>query len=292
MPWNQNLPFVHSYTLFYSHDINRRSVMITITPTPSNHNKMLRDESNTRHNLVSIALPLLPKQNHNHPLSTTVLSLTKSEDDSNRIDNDPDPALLISSQPDHIQQLVFFGSFVLLGIGTKVCIDVWNGYGIEVLGTDFYNSIRTFIFPISFGSIFAVVGMTHFIFDTNFIRIVPPKGTWGGLWQAPTPGIEYFTPISYEQYHCYWTGIAELLGGIWLLLSAFPSNPLSTEVPAFLLFLLTIGVTPANIYMFTHNAHPGGIIPKLSYPSGHILRFMIQCGLLSNFWIMSHAPSP
>lgn len=40
----------------------------------------------------------------------------------------------------------------------------------------------------------------------------------------------------------------------------------------------------------THDVGPGGIVPELSYPWGHVVRFVLQCGLLSNFWIVSHPP--
>jgi uncharacterized membrane protein len=128
------------------------------------------------------------------------------------------------------------------------------------------------------------VGVLHFVAKDNFVKIVPPKGSWGGLWQAPSPFAEQLG-VTYEEYHTYWTGIAEFIGGIWLLAGGLHFT--DTQVPAALLFLLTVGVTPANLYMFTHDANPGDNVPRLSYPAGHIARFIVQCGLLSNFAIMA-----
>jgi uncharacterized membrane protein len=203
----------------------------------------------------------------------------------------------IGSMDPVIQQITFIMAFVLLSIGTQFCIHAWFTYGIELLGHDYFHTIQTQIFPMVFGTIFAVVGICHFIFVENFARIVPPYNCWGGLWKVPAP-FHRSMNITYEAYHSYWTGIVEFIGGIWLLYTGIMSyitsggdsitTVSSSILPATLLLGLTVGVTPANLYMFTHNASPGGIIPPLQYPYGHIARFIIQCGLLSNFYIMMH----
>lgn len=203
--------------------------------------------------------------------------------------NDPyflDPSILVSAKDDQTQRLVFAVSFIALAVGTNICIQLWYGPGLSLLGKDSFGAIRQTVFPILFGSIFAVVGVLHFVFVKNFARIVPPVGTWGGLWQAPTP-FRKNLGISYGDYHSYWTGVVEAAGGLWLAIGGL--GLYSIEAPAMLLFLLTVGVTPANLYMFTHDATPGGAIPRLPYPAGHIARFIVQCGLLSNFWIMAHS---
>jgi uncharacterized membrane protein len=185
------------------------------------------------------------------------------------------------------QQIAFIMSFVLLGFGTTICIQLWYSVVLPIFGIEYFLQIQTIIFPILFGSIFTLVGIGHFIYVQNFARIVPPYNTWGGLWKIPAPFSSQLN-ISYEEYHSYWTGIVEFVGGIWLFYTGINHINTDPSLPAILLFLLTVIVTPANIYMFTHNASPGGIIPPLSYPYGHLLRFLLQCGLLSNFYIMIH----
>ena len=192
----------------------------------------------------------------------------------------------IGMMEDWIQQATFVTAFVLLGVGTQLCIQLWYSVGIDIVGADYFYSIQTKIFPIAFGAIFALVGIAHFVFVENFARIVPPYNCWGQLWKVPAPFHKQMN-VSYEDYHSYWSGIVEFVGGIWLFYSGIVPS-LSSTVPATILFALTIGVTPANLFMFTHNASPGGIVPPLQYPFGHIARFVIQCGLLSNFYIMMH----
>ena len=52
-----------------------------------------------------------------------------------------------------------------------------------------------------------------------------------------------------------WTGIAEIVLGLWLAIASLPLDmQLQQSQPALGLLLLTIAVTPANIYMFTHGA--------------------------------------
>lgn len=199
-------------------------------------------------------------------------------------DDGPDSSILIASKDNTTQQLAFVASFAALAAGTTLCVNLWHGPGEALLGPESFETVRGTIFPIVFGIIFAVVGVLHFVFVENFARIVPPKGTWGGLWQAPAPFADELG-VTYGEYHSYWSGVVEFLGGLYLLASGLGYT--ETQVPAFLLFLLTICVTPANLYMFTHDAQPGGNVPKLAYPIGHIARFVVQCGLLSNFYIMA-----
>lgn len=199
-------------------------------------------------------------------------------------DGRPDPSILISAKDDKTQQLAFVGSFSALAVGTSLCINLWHGPGDALLGTESFENIRTKVFPIAFGIVFMVVGVLHFVLVDNFAKIVPPRGTWGNLWQAPAPFADELG-VTYAEYHTYWTGIAEFLGGLALLAAGLGLT--DVQVPAILLFLLTVGVTPSNLYMFTHDAHPSEGIPRLAYPAGHIARFIAQCILLSNFWIMA-----
>ena len=53
-----------------------------------------------------------------------------------------------------------------------------------------------------------------------------------------------------------------------------------------MLFLLTVLVTPANIYMYTHGAVMGADMPPLDV-SFHYIRFVIQVLLLSTLFVLA-----
>ena len=223
--------------------------------------------------------PEHPRQQHKYGMRQPTQVCLATQDDYG-----PDPSILVAAKDNTTQQLTVVASFAALAAGTSACIHLWHGPGFELLGAERYETIRGTVFPIAFGTIFAIVGVLHFVFVENFAAIVPPRGTWGGLWQAPAPFANELG-LTYEEYHTYWSGIAEFSGGLYLLASGL--GLADTQLPAVLLFLLTVAVTPANLYMFTHDADPGGNVPRLAYPGGHIARFILQCGLLSNFWIMA-----
>jgi uncharacterized membrane protein len=109
------------------------------------------------------------------------------------------------------------------------------------------------------------------------------QGTWG-FWYLPgTPS-----------FHIYWTGVAEILGGVGVILGGLgiPGLPdWLLPASAWGLFLLVVCVSPSNMYMWTHNspgpldveqldkAYDGGAIPLLF----HVGRGALQVVLLSTF---------
>ena len=133
------------------------------------------------------------------------------------------------------------------------------------------------------GFIYLAAGIAHFTEADGFENITPPNGTWGF----------FYTPFS-PRFNVYWTGVVEIFGGAWMLFG-FGAQLLGATLPFYLgpvisdgaltLFLLTIIVTPANIYALTHNAKfPLDIETPVA---GHAIRLLFQPVLLAMFLEMA-----
>ena len=101
---------------------------------------------------------------------------------------------------------------------------------------------------------FFVGGIGHFIAPDFFIKIVPP-------------GLPLRMPAVYI------SGFFELLGAAGLL------HPKTRRVAGFGLLLLTVAVTPANVYMWRHPSLFVSVPPVLLS-----LRLVLQLALLALIW--------
>lgn len=196
----------------------------------------------------------------------------------------PDPSILLSAKSDSTQRVgvIGIGAGLLFGTYLFSSFLVW----LQTITGGLTSKAVDFGLPVPLGLIFVFVGGSHFFYKNEFAVIVPPNGTWGGLWNVPTPGADYLG-LTNEEYHVLWSGVAEIGGGALLVLAGL--NQIPVQIPAFLLFLLTLAVTPANIYMFTHDA-PLSFAPQLRYPSDHIARGVLQIVLLSLLWYLATHP--
>lgn len=108
---------------------------------------------------------------------------------------------------------------------------------------------------------FAVGGVFHFVSPDQFVRIVPPY-------------------LPYPLALVYVSGVFELLGAIGILLPKWRSRA------GIGLFILTICVTPANVYMWMN--------PQLFPTIGETLlgiRLIVQIALFACIWWATRTPT-
>ena len=174
--------------------------------------------------------------------------------------------------------------FLSLGAGTYLFHTGLNGLSDLAAGNDIYQFFRS-TWPVTLGAVFALAGVTHFTLAEEYENIVPTKGAWG-VWNIPGS----------RAFHVAWTGVAETVGGLGLLAgglsnsldlglgSPLTSAGLESDMAA-ALFVLTLAVTPANIFMYTHGAK----LPMDSDPlplQFHAIRWAMQVVLLGFLYQM------
>ena len=175
---------------------------------------------------------------------------------------------------------------------TASVLGVWTGIGALTvawcahLGPDLERALPTVMswsratWPV-IGLTYVAAGAAHFALPQGFKDMFPHKGAWG-WWNLPGS----------PEFHVAWTGVAEILGGLGMASGAlwFVDTPdWLAPTSAYGLFLLTLAVTPANTYMFTHNAP--GPLPEDADESmqvlpwyGHCARGALQVFLLATTW--------
>lgn len=191
----------------------------------------------------------------------------------------------VNGLPESQQAFAVVAIFALLSVGTFGLLALFDQVRRALPEGWFSAWQRTW--PI-LGLVYMAAGSAHFTAKDAFESIYPPPGTWG-FWYLPGSA----------EFHVLWTGVAELLGGAGLFLGAivlaladafkWTLPPLVSELHALSalgLFALTIVVSPANIYMYTHGAQMVGLTPgDATIPvEGHYIRCALQVVLLSILW--------
>lgn len=121
----------------------------------------------------------------------------------------------------------------------------------------------------------------HFVDSNEFLCITPPNGTWG--W--------WYLPVS-EEFQLLATGYAEILGGLCLAVCGLLDDgkyswarPLRQQA-ALCLFVMTIGMTFANVFMLTHGVWAYEM--DEAFPVAfHLVRYTVQGLWLSMLWYMA-----
>jgi uncharacterized membrane protein len=277
------IPTSLGFSVTFSHSSLRRFDRCNVDANAGH-----RSASGVVSHIAATMMPRFHPRDVKRSAPATCLKLSKDTDRESAAGTSvvverPDPKVLLSARDGETQKAGIAAIVAALAVGTYLCVQALTALE-HLLPSGWFEAWRYYTWTVPMGAIFLLAGISHFALKDTFTSFVPPMGTWGGLWQVPAPGADKLG-LTYEEYHSYWTGIAEIGGGLLLILSGFPFNvPLiPTQVPAFLLFLLTCAVTPANIYMFTHDIQPPRL-PPIPYPEGHAFRGVMQCVLLSIFW--------
>ena len=179
-----------------------------------------------------------------------------------------------------LQAAVFVGCFAALFAGTTALV---AAIGTAKAVAPVFMATWQGTWPL-LGAFYVVAGVAHFTSQDTFINMMPSRGAWG-LWYVPGS----------KAFHVAWTGLAEAVLGGWMVAGAVANavgagwdigigaDPVSEAAAG--LLALTVAVTPANVYMYTHGAKVIGA-PDLTVPQ-HAFRLFLQCVLLAFFYEMA-----
>ncbi|KAG2496589.1 hypothetical protein HYH03_005411 [Edaphochlamys debaryana] len=184
------------------------------------------------------------------------------------------PLGAVQQMPEPTQTAVFAAVYAALGLGTWASL----AYVAPAIATYAPWLAESFVSNrgIAIGGLFLLAGVAHFTTHDAFTNMYPKQGAWG-FWSLPGS----------PSFHVNWTGVAEILGGGALVATRLAPGlkealPWVEPAAGLGLFLLTLAVTPANIYMFTHNA-PGPTPLPVPW-QGHLFRLVMQVVLLAAWW--------
>lgn len=113
----------------------------------------------------------------------------------------------INTLPKPFQAKAFVGIFAALFLGTQFFSSFLGDLTKQY---EWFQSFR-YTWPI-LGAVFVAAGVTHFTVEDEYCNIYPPKGAWG-IWYLPGS----------SKFHVQWTGVAEILGGLGLVIGAWVS---------------------------------------------------------------------
>ena len=203
------------------------------------------------------------------PSSTSLLTLSKQHK-TTHLSVEPTPpssqSPMISTLPIWQQRAAFLTCFTSLSLSTYLLRPPLHSLFTFLPSSPF----SVLWHPEGLGLIFILAGVSHF-FVPEFEDIYPKKGSWG-IWYLPGS----------PKFHVYWSGVAEILGGIGLTYGILYNEQVITSTFSALLLGLSVAVYPANFYMYTHGKElPKGVKMEESGHKGRFVAQIILCGVLA-----------
>jgi len=123
----------------------------------------------------------------------------------------------VNTLSEPIQAAIVLGIFVALGVSSVAFSSFLDTITYKY---EWVQSWR-YSWPL-LGLIYAAAGVTHFTLQEQYENIYPSKGSWG-IWYLPGSA----------EFHVKWTGVAEILGGVGLLIGGTYDAfmPVSNDIP-------------------------------------------------------------